>query len=153
LINSTFFNDIHIPLFNAWDSFPSLTVQDFIGFFHESNAPEILAQHYFIPNPITGQGLSPTWDFRSSGNPQLTSVEDAIFVGKGIGNIPAPNKTTDVAWLNVANIGGGKGGSVADQVFRTNTRGGQPPSSVSYHQFSLRGFPLICIFSAHLVSQ
>ncbi|KAI0696845.1 hypothetical protein BC835DRAFT_1340960 [Cytidiella melzeri] len=132
LVNATFLNDLQIPLFNAWSTFPSLTVQDFIEFFHESNAPEVLAQHYFIPNPITGQGLSPTWDFRSSGNPKFVGVDEAIFVGKGVASVPAPHNATDVAWLNVANIGQGKGGQIADQVFRTNTIGGQPPSNCTF---------------------
>lgn len=130
LVNATFFNDVQIPLFNAWNTFPILTIQDFIEFFHESNPPEVLAQHYFVSNPVTGQGLSPKWDFRSSGNPKFVGVDEAVFVGQGVGNVPAPNRTTDIAWLNVANIGHDKGGQIADQVFRTNTIGGQPPTSV-----------------------
>ena len=109
-----------------------LTIQDFINFFHDSNPPEILAQHYFVPNPVTGQGLSPKWDFTSSGNPKFVGDSKAVFVVRGVNNVPAPNKTTDIAWLNVANIGQDKGGRIADQVFRTNTIGGQPPSSVSF---------------------
>ncbi|KAI0346691.1 hypothetical protein BDW22DRAFT_1369432 [Trametopsis cervina] len=134
LVNSDIFTEIQVPLFNAWNTFPSMTIQDFIGFFHAHNPPEVLAQHFFIPNPVTGTGLSPTWDFRSSGNPKFVGVEDALFVGQGVGNIPAPNKTTDVAWLDVANIGKGKGGRIADEVFRTDTIGGQPPTSCTFGQ-------------------
>ncbi|KAI0090378.1 hypothetical protein BDY19DRAFT_769437 [Irpex rosettiformis] len=134
LVNASFFNEVQIPLFNAWNTFPMLTIQDFINFFHESNPPEVLAQHYFVPNPVTGQGLSPKWDFRSSGNPKFVGADQAVFVGQGVGNVPAPNRTTDIAWLNVANIGRDKGGQIADQVLRTNTIGGQPPSTCTFGQ-------------------
>ncbi len=89
------------------------------------NPPEVLAQHYFISNPVTGSGLSPKWDFTSSG--KFDGKESAFVVAKGQGSLPAPtDPTKDVTWLEVANVQG----SAADIVFRTDTRGGQPPSSV-----------------------
>lgn len=131
MVNATFFDEIQVPLFQAWTAFPSLTIQDFISFFHAANPPEILAQHYFVPNPITGQGVSPKWDFTSSGNPKFAGNPDAFIIAKGKGSIPAPNATNDVNWLDVVNVGGDAGGKIADEVFRIDTIGGQPPSSVS----------------------
>lgn len=87
--------------------------------------PEVLAQHYFIPNPVTGSGLSPKWDFTSSG--KFEGQEDAFVVARGQGSLPAPtDPTKDIAWLEVVNIQG----DAANIVFRTDTRGGQPPTSV-----------------------
>lgn len=93
---------------------------------HFLNLPASLAQHYFVPNPVTGQGLSPKWDFTSSG--RFAGNADAFIVGKGVGNLPSPDDASkDVAWLQVQNVQG----KIADTVFRFDTVGGQPPSSVS----------------------
>ena len=130
LVETSVFDTIQLPLFAAWDAFDGISVQDFIDFFHAVNPPEILAQHYFVANPITGQGVSPKWDFTSSGNPRLVGNPNAFIVAKGKGSVPAPDSTVNVNWLDVVNIGGQAGGLVADEVFRTDTVGGQPPSSV-----------------------
>ena len=90
----------------------------------------MLAQHYFVPNPVTGQGVSATWDFRSSGNHKFVGVDDAIIIAKGLASIPAPDAARDVAWLQVENIGTSAGGKIAQQVIRSDTVGGQPPVSV-----------------------
>ena len=110
--------------------------EDFIEFFHVVNPPEILAQHYFVSNPTTGQGVSPKWDFASSGNPRFAGNSSAFIVAKGKGSVPAPNSTVNINWLDVVNIGGDAGGQIADEVFRTDTVGGQPPSSVRILAFS-----------------
>lgn len=137
MVNSTIFNTIQAPLFAAWDAFDGVSIQDFIAFFHGVNPPEILAQHYFVTNPTTGQGVSPKWDFVSSGNAKFVGNDKAFIVAKGKASIPAPNTTTDINWLDVVNIGGDAGGLIADEVFRTDTVGGQPPSSVSSTIFLL----------------
>ncbi|THH00867.1 hypothetical protein EW026_g1749 [Hermanssonia centrifuga] len=134
MVNSTIFNTIQAPLFAAWDAFDGLSIQDFIAFFHGVNPPEILAQHYFVTNPTTGQGVSPKWDFVSSGNAKFVGNDKAFIVAKGKASIPAPNTTTDINWLDVVNIGGDAGGLIADEVFRTDTVGGQPPSSCTFGQ-------------------
>ena len=93
---------------------------------HFLNPPASLAQHYFVPNPTTGQGLSPKWDFTSSG--RFAGNADAYVVGKGVGTLSSPDDPSkDVAWLQVQNVQG----KIADTVFRYDTVGGQPPSSVS----------------------
>lgn len=90
------------------------------------NPPANLAQHYFVPNPTGGQGVSPKWDFTSSG--KFAGNADAYTLGRGVGNLPSPDDpSTDVAWLQVQNVKG----KIADTVFRFDTVGGQPPSSVS----------------------
>lgn len=121
-----------MPLFQRWHQEENLSIQEIIETLHIVNPPEILAQHYFVQNPVTKQGVSPTWDFRSSGNSKFVGVDEAFIIAKGLANIPAPNAARDVAWLQVENIGGGVGGKVADQVLRTDTVGGQPPTSVSF---------------------
>ncbi|KAH9941592.1 uncharacterized protein BXZ73DRAFT_97982 [Epithele typhae] len=93
------FATIQNDLFTVWDKLVSYPIQVVIDFLHVISPPEVLAQHYFVPNPA-GQGLSPVWDFTSSGAFQGNG--DAIVLAKGKGNIPAPtNATRDVAWLDV----------------------------------------------------
>ncbi|KAJ7590835.1 hypothetical protein C8J56DRAFT_1003476 [Mycena floridula] len=92
--------------------------------FREFQNPEILGEHYFITNPVTGTGISPKWDFTSrafKSNPQ------AFVVAAKSGDIPAPTGAKDVDWLSLTAMTGQ--GSLANQVFRTDTRGGQPPTS------------------------
>jgi hypothetical protein len=111
--------------YNLWIKAPSsATPQDIIDALASVGSPEVLGQHYFINNPA-GTGLSPKWDFTSaseSGHP------DAFVIGARTGDIPAPtNPTVNIDWLSLSNAGG----NLADQVFRVQTRGGQPPTSVS----------------------
>lgn len=84
-----------------------------------------VGHHYFIPNPITGQGLSPKWDLTSQG-PYKGNAE-AYVVAARAGGAPAPVPTRDVDWLALNSVKG----SLATQVYRTDTRGGHPPASVS----------------------
>lgn len=120
------FSTIQVDLFNIWTKFISYPIQLIIDFLHLVDPPEVLAQHYFITNPITGQGLSPKWDFTSSG--AFEGNPDAFIVAKGKGSIPAPTDPAhNVAWLDVVNVQG----KIADEVFRFDTVGGQPPATVS----------------------
>ncbi|KAH8101196.1 hypothetical protein BXZ70DRAFT_115533 [Cristinia sonorae] len=83
----------------------------------------ILGQHYFIPNPITGVGINPKWDFTSA---SLKGHANAFVVGAKAGNVAAPsNPAANVDWLMLNSIQG----DLASQIFRMETRGGQPPSS------------------------
>ncbi|KAF9055349.1 hypothetical protein BDZ89DRAFT_1055941 [Hymenopellis radicata] len=74
------------------------------------NAPTVLGQHYFITNPVTGSGLSPMLCCR---------CEDWGHRG--------PTGSADVDWLSLAAVAGQ--GTLASQIFRVDTRGGQPPAS------------------------
>lgn len=63
------------------------------------------------------------WDFRAAsakGNP------NAFVLAAKVGDIPAPTGKQDIDWLQLNNVSG----SLATTVYRTDTRGGQPPASV-----------------------
>jgi hypothetical protein len=96
-------------------------------------SPEVIqADHYFIPNP-TGTGLSPVWDFRT--NQRFLGQENAVFVGKGAGSVVPPvDPSNNINWLRVGKVSG----DIADEVYRIDTIGGQPPTSV-------RPFFCICL--------
>ncbi len=86
----------------------------------------VLSQHFFQPNPVTGTGVSPVWDFRS--NPRFKDKDDAYILGRANGSVPSPqDPTKHVPWLHIANVQG----HIADEVLRFDTVGGQPPTSVS----------------------
>jgi len=122
------FNTIQEPLFQAWANATSnITVQELIATIPAFvPADLILAQHFFIPNPA-GAGLSPVWDFRAT--QRFHGVADALFVGKGVGALPDPvNPAVDITWLQVGRVSG----SIADEVFRIDTVGGQPPTSCTF---------------------
>ena len=125
--SAPFFDTLQDELLPAWDALSQeVSIQQALDFVHFLNPPASLAQHYFVPNPTTGQGLSPKWDFTSSG--RFAGNADAYVVGKGVGTLPSPDDPSkDVAWLQVQNVQG----KIADTVFRYDTVGGQPPSSVS----------------------
>ncbi|KIP04371.1 hypothetical protein PHLGIDRAFT_19995 [Phlebiopsis gigantea 11061_1 CR5-6] len=133
-VNSTAFVTNQVPLFAQWNATEDTSIQEFIKAEHILNPPDILAQHYFVTNPTTGQGVSPKWDFTSSGHPALAGNASAFIVARGKDNIPAPHAATDIAWLQVVNIGGDAGGAVADVVIRSDTVGGQPPASCVFGQ-------------------
>jgi len=46
-------------------------------------------------------------------------------VAAGVGNIPSPDGTNDVTWVQLKKVQG----DLADSVYRVETVGGQPPSS------------------------
>ncbi|KAH9939559.1 hypothetical protein B0H21DRAFT_35619 [Amylocystis lapponica] len=124
-VNNTVFSKFPEALFSAWKSF-DVPILDIIDSLHLLNPPEILAQHYFVPNP-SGTGLSPKWDFTSSG--KFRGNSSAFLIGKGNGTLPSPdNSTTDVAWLEVLSIQG----AIAKEVLRLDTVGGQPPASCKF---------------------
>jgi len=101
---------------------PSVTPQTLISILDSIRSPTILGEHYFIPNPVTGQGISPKWDFTShayAGNP------NAFVVAAKAGETPAPTGAQDISWVHLNAIQG----SLAQEVYRVDTRGGPPPSS------------------------
>lgn len=120
------FNTVTDWVWDAWKSAnPRITAAEVIADLKVIDPFIVLGQHYFITNPITGSGLSPKWDFtsaREAGHP------DAFVVGAKTGDIPAPtDPSTNIDWLSLKNAQG----DLADQIFRVQTRGGQPPASVS----------------------
>ncbi|KZT69975.1 hypothetical protein DAEQUDRAFT_234153 [Daedalea quercina L-15889] len=127
-VHAPWFATIQDQLLPAWDELSqTVSIQQAIDFVHFLNPPANLAQHYFVTNPITGQGLSPKWDFTSSG--KFQGNPDAFVVGKVNGTLASPDDpTTDITWLEVLRVEG----EIADEVFRYDTVGGQPPSSCTY---------------------
>ncbi|KAH7878649.1 uncharacterized protein C8R40DRAFT_1090532 [Lentinula edodes] len=87
------------------------------------SVPTILGQHYFVPNP-TGSGLSPKWDFTSE---SFAGNNAAYVIGRAVGDIPSPDGSANIDWLYLTNVQGG----LAQEVYRTNTTGGQPPTEAS----------------------
>ena len=85
----------------------------------------LLGQHYYVTNPLTGQGINPKWDFTSQGADAGKS--DAFVVAAKVNGASAPTGSQDIDWVQLGNIGSG---ALAQQVYRTDTRLGQPPASV-----------------------
>ncbi|KAH9933049.1 uncharacterized protein B0H18DRAFT_1093073 [Fomitopsis serialis] len=105
----------------------SMSIQQTIEFVHFLNPPANLAQHYFVHNPVTNQGLSPKWDFTSNG--KFEGNSEAFVIGRVNGTLSSPNDAaTDITWLEVLNVEG----KIAGELFRFDSVGGQPPSSCTY---------------------
>jgi len=118
------FSTIQDDAYTAWiNAPPSLTPQKIISLLHSSSNPEILGQHYFATNPLTGTGALPKWDFTSQGankgNP------DAFVIAIPSGAMAAPTGPQDVPWLTLHGIQGG----LAQDILRDDSRGGVAPAS------------------------
>ena len=87
----------------------------------------IIGQHYFVPNP-NGAGLSPKWDFTSSA---FNHYREAFVVAAKVNQSAAPTGPQDIAWVSLKSVTG----KLAKQVYRTDTRLGQPPATVSLSPF------------------
>ncbi|KAI3619761.1 malate dehydrogenase [Moniliophthora roreri] len=79
-----------------------------------------LGEHYFVTNPVTGSGTSPRWDLTSR-----LGDHDAFMVAMRANGTAAPTGEQDIDWLYLTDIAG----SLANEVYRTDTRGGQPPAN------------------------
>jgi len=124
LVNTPIYSKISDLAFGAWSKAPpAVTAQTIVNGLASFGAPGVLGQHYFITNPITGSGISPKWDFTSSGKTKGNA--NAFVVGAKVANIPAPVTAKDVDWLQLSNVQG----KLASEVYRVDTRGGQPPAS------------------------
>jgi hypothetical protein len=114
------FESITVEAFKAWSNAPSfLTVQEVITVL--GSAPVILGQHYFMPG---SPAPSPKWDFTADAEKGNT---EAFVVAASTGSIPSPNGKNDITWVQLKNVQG----QLADLVYRVETAGGQPPTSVS----------------------
>jgi len=91
-----------------------------LGLVHD---PAVLGQHYYVPNPV-GPGLSPKWDFTSSG--ATAGNPNAYVIGVKVGDLPSTN-SSNIDNLMVKAVEG----ELASEVFRVETNGGQPPSQCS----------------------
>lgn len=83
--------------------------------------------HYFVNETGT---LRPKFDFTSAGPTKGNS--DAYVVTTKAVDVPAPDSLDDVDWLELKALSG----KFADEVFRVDTKGGQPPTHVRYSPLS-----------------
>jgi len=81
----------------------------------------LLGQHYFAVPP-SGTGINPVWDFRAS---SAKGNANAFVLAAKVGATPAPTGAKDVDWLQLKSLQG----SLATQIYRTDTRGGPAPAS------------------------
>lgn len=117
------FTAISDAAFNLWNAAPAeLTQAKVSSAIRSLSLPGSVGQHYFIP---TEGGTAPKWDMTSTG-PNKGKADAFVVVAKAPG-IPAPTGPKDVDWLSLK----ATSGALATQVFRTHTRGGPPPPSVS----------------------
>jgi len=96
--------------------------------------PEKLGEHFFFNKE--GGGIAPIWDFRGDSAPDQA---DAFVVASKVANIKAPTGSQDVDWLQLKGVSGG----LATSLYRTHTKGGQPPASVSYPDMYLSLWMLV----------
>ena len=119
------FRTIQEPIYEAWVNLTSdITVQEITAVIPFLLSPEVIqADHYFIQS-AAGTGLSPVWDFRAT--QRFQGQENAIFVGKGAGSVVSPvDPSENINWLRVGKVSG----DIADEVYRIDTIGGQPPTT------------------------
>ncbi|KAH7870889.1 uncharacterized protein C8R40DRAFT_613845 [Lentinula edodes] len=128
LVGQSSFTSLQSTAFAAWNSSTSTAVSSTSGVLSSANvisSPITLGQHYFITNPVTGSGLSPKWDFTSNA---LAGNADAFVVAAKIDDVAAPTGSADVDWLYLTNLTGTTG-TLANEIYRIDTQGGQPPAS------------------------
>ncbi|KAF7986277.1 hypothetical protein HWV62_35204 [Athelia sp. TMB] len=120
------FASVQEKAFSAWTAAPD-SVDVFAVISDLTSNSAVLGQHYYVNNPAPSPGASattPKFDFTANvekGN------SNAFVVAAKVGDLAAPTGKTDVDWVQLKEIQGG----LASQVFRTNTHGGQPPTSGS----------------------
>ncbi|KAJ7104396.1 hypothetical protein B0H15DRAFT_809854 [Mycena belliarum] len=115
------FKTVSNAAFTAWST--SKGSANTIG--SKVGAANLLGFHYFVP-AASGTGISPKWDFTSTG--KNAGKADAFVIGAKTGGISAPapaNPSVDVDWLGLKNATG----TLASKIYRVDTVNGQPPSS------------------------
>ncbi|EIN08187.1 hypothetical protein PUNSTDRAFT_44769 [Punctularia strigosozonata HHB-11173 SS5] len=123
LYSTPFFNSAVDHIYGAWEKAPaSVTTQEIISTAAKfPTKPEVLGQHYYVPSP-SGTGVSPKWDFTSA---SFKGNSEAFVVASKTAAVNAPNAATDITWVFLTAVEG----ELADNVYRVQTRGGQPPAS------------------------
>jgi len=112
--NSDLFNNIQDIAYACWSK-SDIDLKTILP-----KAPLELGKHFFQTN--ANGGISPVWDFRGDSAP---NQPDAFVVAAKVGDLLAPTGSQDVDWLQL----NGVSGALASVVYRTDTRGGQPPAS------------------------
>ncbi|TFK32009.1 putative malate dehydrogenase, partial [Crucibulum laeve] len=124
LYGSSAFDTIQDAAIDIWKIAPPIfPAQEVIAILHSTNTPAVLGQHYYVTNPLTGQGVNPKWDFTSQGANAGNS--NAFVVAAKVTGVSAPTGSQDIDWVDLKALTG----SLAQEVYRTDTREGQPPAS------------------------
>lgn len=113
------FDRVPTIAYDVWTATTGITIQEVITALEITPDPAVLGQHYYVPNPV-GPGLSPKWDFTSSG--VTAGNPNAYVIGAKIGDLPSSN-SNNIDELMVKAVEG----ELASLVFRVETNGGQPP--------------------------
>jgi hypothetical protein len=109
------FENIQDPAYEAWTAAPGNSLDKVEKKYKK------LGAHFFIKN--NSGGISPVWDFRGDAAPDKP---DAFVLAARVAGLKAPTGSQDVDWLQLKGVSGG----LATSVYRTHTKGGQPPASV-----------------------
>ncbi|CAK5276958.1 unnamed protein product [Mycena citricolor] len=113
------FDNLQEYAFDVWSEEKGLGLVDGIGPLF--GASRKLGNHFFVTSP-SGTGISAEWDFSSSLGPGTSS----FVIASKIADLVAPkNPSVNVDWLELAQLKG----TLATNVFRIDTVGGQPPTS------------------------
>ncbi|KAF4618833.1 hypothetical protein D9613_010045 [Agrocybe pediades] len=124
LVDTPLFASLSDLAIAAWKSAPpAVSASELIKTLHNFPTSAILGQHYYVTNPITGQGINPKWDFTSQGAD--AGKADAFVVAAKVNGASAPTGSQDIDWVQLGSIAG----NLAKQVYRTDTRLGQPPAT------------------------
>ncbi|KAH8794418.1 hypothetical protein DL96DRAFT_1827515 [Flagelloscypha sp. PMI_526] len=86
--------------------------------------------YFFFPNPKQGEQppIIPRWDFSAIGG-AFSGNLDAGVTGKAKATVAAPTGPQDVNWSQFDNAE--NSGKLGKQIYRTDTREGQPPPTCS----------------------
>ncbi|KAG1786828.1 uncharacterized protein HD556DRAFT_1007987 [Suillus plorans] len=120
LYGTSSFESAPTVAFNVWYATTGVTVQQIVTILGLTHNSAVLGQQYYVPNPV-GTGLSPKWDFTSSG--ATAGDPNAYVIGAKVGDLPSSN-SSDIDDLMVEAVEG----ELASLVFRVDTDGGQPPA-------------------------
>ena len=135
------FAKIQDDAFDIWQKCPNLDPSESNlknELFNEFKIP-LLGYHYFI---IYNGTLRPDFDFTSTGANK--GNQHAFVVAAKAVDVPAPNSVADIDWLELKALTG----KLADAVYRVDTRGGQPPTSVSSLLYSIYSIDVTLLCSA-----
>ncbi|KAJ7736156.1 hypothetical protein B0H16DRAFT_1380142 [Mycena metata] len=111
------FTTIQTTAFDVWSKAPPSVKATSIG------STALLGYHYFVTSP-SGTGISPMWDFTSTG--KLAGNATAFVMAAKVGDMVAvTSPATNVDWLALDRVEG----QLASKIFRIDTVGGQPPTS------------------------
>jgi hypothetical protein len=83
--------------------------------------PDLLGKHFFVSNSTGAGGISPKWDFTSS----FKGNSHAFVTAAKVSSFSSPDGSSNVDWVFLKAVQG----KLAQEVYRTDTRAGQPPAS------------------------